>query len=113
MFIDYGPDLPVRYGENMVYLLPLNPETLFVYWEVQVEGQVLLRLKNLTAGAEQMIKVNTSVGNWYVHGIESGSKYVVEMGIERDGNYSQICSSMIVVTPAKAVIPTVPYIRRG
>jgi hypothetical protein len=83
-FIDWGPALPERYGEDACELLVQGPRALYGYWELSPEtgraaagGELRLRLRS-RGGERDLGRVPAAVGEWWIEG-EPGEAYVLDI----------------------------------
>lgn len=60
-YLDYGPDLPSRYGVRVIRIVARDPWCVFAYWEAS--GGVGIRLRN----AQGLVHIGRclEVGTWY------------------------------------------------
>jgi hypothetical protein len=94
-------DLPASYGDDAAVLLPLDPQTLFVFWDFREETRrraaagldqprAVLRVFE---GAQLVREVDFALESrsFYVHGLPAGRRYQVEAHfVGRDGRSQQI-----------------------
>ena len=102
-------DLPRSYGQSIVFAMARDPETLFVYWDIDwprvfaaaapVNRKVYLRLQD-DAGAEvDLISVEAMGKNCEVN-VEPGSSYRVDIGyFDQTQTWRSAGASEIVQTP--------------
>jgi hypothetical protein len=65
VYIDWGPALPERYGEDAIALLVQSPRALLVYWDTRVvEGQSADRLLRLRVSDGSTVRELATVGPW-------------------------------------------------
>ena len=105
-YIDHGEALPRSYGENRIAVMVRDPETLYVYWDVESDVRVagsgrLLRISNLTEGVSWDFEPGTESDNWYVR-VSSNRIYRVELFERRAGGQLRLlASSGEVATPLR------------
>ncbi|HZI63877.1 MAG TPA: glycosyltransferase, partial [Thermoanaerobaculia bacterium] len=85
-YIDWGPPLPERYGEDALELLVQSPRSLYLYWELAATtlaaagGDIRLRLRE--AGPVDAVRDLASglpeVGEWWLEA-EPGRAYRAEL----------------------------------
>ena len=102
-------DLPRSYGQSIVFAMARDPETLFVYWDIDwpqvfaaaapVNRKVYLRLQD-DAGAEvDLITVEAMSKNCEVN-VQPGSSYRVDVGyFDQTQTWRSAGASEIVETP--------------
>ena len=89
-------DLPYRYNKTIVRVLAQNPNTLFVYWDINDKDREMFQLQygedffyktqpvliihNLTEHYTYEIQIDDFANNWYVHVNDSKCKYIAELG---------------------------------
>lgn len=87
--------LPASYGEDRVVLLPVEPYSAHVYWDLGREKRKLpskrsrpvLRFHDITGSNPENpsgsfdVEVDLRAGNWYVPLWSAGRSYVVELGM--------------------------------
>ncbi len=89
-------DLPYRYNKTVVKVLAQDPNTLFVYWDLndndlqyfkEMYGnnflyitKPVLVVHNITDGYSFEIDINDFANNWYIHVNDTKCRYVVELG---------------------------------
>ena len=88
--------LPERYDVDEVVLMPVDPKTVFAYWEVretsvtqareQAAGKLILRIVAVTASWEgpsvetRDIEVREPVGDWFVRDLPPGAVLRAALG---------------------------------
>jgi hypothetical protein len=104
------PDLPRSYGQSIVFAMARDPNTIFVYWDIDwpqvfaanapANRKVYLRLRD-DAGAEvDFIAVEPMSRNCEVN-VGPGSSYRVELGyFDQTQTWRSAGASEIVKTPA-------------
>lgn len=114
---------------NRIVLMLKEPNTLFVYWEVdnlrksllaehfqtgwanmplflQLSDVTLIDFNGYNAVSTRRIQVNWNAENWYIHQVEPGRRYMADLGTTTlKGDFFCILRSNIVETP--------PWPRRG
>ncbi len=89
-------DLPYRYNKTTVKVLAQDPNTLFVYWDLNDDDlqsfkelygnnflyitKPVLVVHNITDGYSFEIDINDFANNWYIHVNDTKCKYIVELG---------------------------------
>ena len=89
--------LPERYDVDEVVLMPVDPKTVFAYWEVretsvtqareQAAGKLILRIVAVTASWEgpsvetRDIEVREPVGDWFVRDLPPGAVLRAALGM--------------------------------
>ena len=106
-------DLPRSYGQSIVFAMARDPETLFVYWDIDwpqafaaaapANRKVYLRLKD-DAGAEvDLIPVEPMSRNCEI-GVGSGNSYRVDLGyFDQTQTWRSVGTSELVETPADKI----------
>lgn len=138
---DLGPDvdresgepLPWGYGENVIRALAVDPENLFVYWEITDQGIAAARTRLPQAGAVPAAEAGlclrvydttgrifdgTNAHRWvdialdreqrqrFVHLESPDSEQCVEVGVlSRDGVFARIARSRKVTLPRRRPWP--------
>ncbi len=104
--------LPEEYGENIMTMLVQNPQTLFVYWELDqanwqsITSAVYLRLYQLQDAAfESKILLQEIIlppfsNKWYFDPVQSESFYVAEIGYQEEQDFIAVLRSNVAATPA-------------
>lgn len=110
-------ELPRWYDENTLTMLPVSPDTVFLYWELAfgqtktLQGRSLvLKMYHLPPESEyagenhrlvQSVKLPPLTNDWYFHDLKPASRYRAEMGWENGHRfYSFIKSNIAAVPPA-------------
>ncbi|MEB3101062.1 DUF4912 domain-containing protein [Ferviditalea candida] len=98
-----GYEVPDRYHKDLLQLMVRDARTLYVYWEISNRRRWLvsnhfqcdwggmpkiLRVYDVThvyfngnnAHSHVDIELTPEAVNWYIHGVNSGATYVVDMG---------------------------------
>jgi len=112
-------ELPAAYGEDIVTAIVRNPRSLYIYWELDGDGeenlrQMLgaaeykksvpcLRVFDLTADTDFFIDVSDHDDHWFLHGLMPQHRYAVAFGRRRpDGRFYLIARSAPVTTPPES-----------
>ena len=117
-FVDRGAPIPLHYGQDHVTLLVRDPNSLFVFWEIEGprraeaarrfggdvfrRGSWVLRLHNDADDVSQDIPVVPDGSNWYLS-VADDRGYVVEIGLRVNGDFIGIARSNHVRTPRSGV----------
>ncbi|GEM_PF-969443 len=91
-------NLPKRYGENHLELLPKEPGTVYVHWEIEKKDKnPILKLLN---GRKPVvtIPVMSDSGSGYMH-VEEGKKLKAVIGIESGKGFKKIVQSEEITVP--------------
>jgi hypothetical protein len=123
VFIDSGAPLPETYGDNCLVIMPRDPRTLFVYWDIQPsrfeplrkewgeglnQSVTVLRVFDMTdhpvnGGVSAPffdVEIDTNVQKWYVSVPHPGRNYKVEFGLRLTNNtFISILTSNMVIVP--------------
>lgn len=117
--------LPLRYGDNRIVLLPRDPWWLYTYWDItnnrinEVVSSIplddraslkwTLRVYNVTGVANFKgnnansffdIDINFDAGNWYINANQPESDWCVEIGLKTPGGrFYAVARSNIIKTP--------------
>src|SRR5438093_8521770 len=75
-YLDYGPNLPERYGIDRVFAIARDPETVWAWWEV--EGAKTAQLRDVERGIIATQAVTGTVGSIYFPAAPERT-YVVEV----------------------------------
>ena len=101
-YIDWGPELPYRYGEDTIRLMVQSPRQMYVYWELsparfeELGGWPQLSLRLLGDGGPSVLADGLGdVGDWWIAS-EPFCHYRVEL---LDGGGRVLLSSNEVHTP--------------
>ncbi|HBX24037.1 MAG TPA: DUF4912 domain-containing protein [Desulfotomaculum sp.] len=116
-------ELPRWYDENTLTMLVVNPNSVFLYWELAFgqtktlqERLLVLKLYELSpeSGHEsenprlvQSVELPPLTNDWYFHDLKPACRYRAEMGWENGHRfYSFIKSNIVEVPPASPVTAT-------
>ena len=102
-------DLPRSYGQPFVFAMARDPETLFVYWDIDwpqafaaaapADQRVYLRLQD-DDGAEVNLTAVEPMSRNYEVGVEPGRSYRVNMGyFDQTQTWRSVGASEIVQSP--------------
>jgi hypothetical protein len=114
--IDDAP-LPERYDVDEVVLMPVDPKTVFVYWEVRQAtadearqrgpgGKLVVRIVAVTANWEgprvetRDIDVGDLVGDWFVRDLPVGAVLRAAIGWARATDFEPLSVAMETTAPA-------------
>jgi len=123
VYLEYGAELPPRYGLNFIRAMVRDPECIFVYWELTrdkiieafvganekavKEAKWVLRVHNLTqvTWADTLIRPPFAFdhrdSNWYLS-VLPDTEYCIELGvILPDGRFISLLRSNTVRTPRR------------
>jgi uncharacterized protein DUF4912 len=106
---EFFGDLPRSYGQSIVFAMARDPETLFVYWDIDwpqvfagappANRKVYLRLQD-DAGAEVNLTAVEPMSRNCEVGVEPGSSYRVDLGyFDQTQAWSSVGVSGLVQTP--------------
>jgi starch synthase len=112
-FVDYGPELPERLGQETLQLLAQGPRSLYMYWETsQAEPLTVILEERPTANAFVLSRELPSVGEFWVPSLPEHAYRASLVG--RDGTVIRV--SNLVVTgrdsPAAAGEQTPVWLER-
>jgi len=116
-------ELPRWYDENTLTMLVVNPNSVFLYWELAFgqtktlqERLLVLKLYELSSesGHEsenprlvQSVELPPLTNDWYFHYLKPACRYRAEMGWENGHRfYSFIKSNIVEVPPASPATAT-------
>ncbi len=108
--------LPERYDVDEVVLMPVDPKTVFVYWEVRqrtadearqrsAEGRLIVRVVAVTASWERPlvetrdIDATELVGDWFVRDLPVGAVLRAAIGWNAPAGFEPLSVAMDVTTP--------------
>ena len=114
--LDDAP-LPPRYDADEVVVMPVDPRTVFVYWEVRqatIEsaraaspaGRLVLRIIAVTANwagpsvETRDIEIESLVGDWFVRELPVGALLRAAVGWRAAASFEPISVAMDVSAPA-------------
>jgi len=110
-------DIPERYYENRLVILPVNVRTEFIYWELNedyvksmydgVISNYTIRLFEYQEGGERELtrfSVSGNIGRYYLNYYAPNRNIYVSMGIVgKDGKFIELLRSNRVTTPADTI----------
>lgn len=110
--LEYG-ELPRVYGDPLLFAIPRDPRTLFVYWNVDwasvfaggepIDRQVYIRVRQGDGGEESQAAVEPMLGSHYATVERPGSAYQVELGYyNATGAWNKVAASQSVTTPPES-----------
>jgi hypothetical protein len=100
--------LPFSYNENRLIMLPVDPNTLFAYWDFTKdtwdrmidEGATHLHLVLHSNGSFRAFGTECNTRNFYFKGVPANREYVLELGFGVHGRVVTLMESSPVTTPA-------------
>ena len=110
IYFDKAP-LPVAYFVDEIVLMPKNPTTLFMYWEIRDDTYERLSSNNgvidnvvikLFKDGQEYRKIirHERIGSHYITEIDVNQNYEASIGYEDQyGNFSEVAHSVEVITP--------------
>ena len=110
IYFDKAP-LPAAYFVDEIVLMPKNPTTLFMYWEIRDDTYERLSSNNgvidnvvikLFKDGQEYRKIirHERIGSHYITGIDVNQDYEVFIGYEDQyGNFSEVARSVQAITP--------------
>lgn len=121
VYLEYGPELPPRYGLTHIRAMVRDPQCVFTYWEITPEKMIevfvntdrnaisqskwVLRLYNLIQNnySDTAIRPPTTCDhrdcNWYL-AVLPDTEYAVEIGVVLpNGEFKPFARSNIIKTP--------------
>lgn len=110
IYFDKSP-LPYSYFVDEIVLMPKNPTTLFVYWEIREETFTRLSNDNgvidnviikLFKNGQEYRKIvrHERIGSHYITDIDVNEHYEVSIGYEDVyGNFSEVAHSVEAISP--------------
>ncbi|WP_314393334.1 DUF4912 domain-containing protein [Leptotrichia shahii] len=110
IYFDKAP-LPAAYFVDEIVLMPKNPTTLFMYWEIRDDTYERLSSNNgvidnvvikLFKNGQEYRKIirHERIGSHYITGIDVNQDYEVFIGYEDQyGNFSEVAHSLQAITP--------------
>ncbi len=108
----YPLQLPDEYGENSLFVVAVDPDTVFVDWEMVPrdiageEGDLILRFYDITGNEDRRdiffdLRIDERVGNGFYHILMPGRDVIVEAGIKSPrGIFISVVRSGVVHFPA-------------
>ena len=123
-----GDSLPEKYGDNIMVLMPKNPQWAFTYWEINEDkknslkseygserietAKTTIRVYDVTlvdfngnnANSYFDIELPEDTGEWFIGGLNPGAAYVADIGFKgNDGVFITAARSGAVITPRHSV----------
>ncbi|MDK2922879.1 MAG: uncharacterized protein PWQ90_320 [Pseudothermotoga sp.] len=112
-------ELPQSYGSDRLVLLSVNPNLVYVYWDLSSEtlsklsGQkeVVLRLYDVTyvvfdgTNAHRIFEAGVHLAmtrNYYFHVPMANADYLAELGFKVEGKFVPVLRSNVARTPSNA-----------
>lgn len=96
-------ELKYKYNKTFIRSFSCNPNTLFVYWEINdpdyYKNEQILRLYQEEENNYLEIKLTPETDNWYLQGIKSGKTYRTIVGYLKHGEFLPLAVSSPVTTP--------------
>ncbi len=89
--------LPDRYGENHVELLPKDPSTVYVHWEITEEKNPVLRLMSKRI-VEMELPLMSNQGEGYLK-VQEGKPLRAEVGTKKGNKFKRIAASPEILVP--------------
>jgi hypothetical protein len=116
-------DLPEAYGETRIVLLPVGPDKIHAFWEIDPaqQGRPVLRLhetgpsptENGTKKGAWDIPIEPRVTSRYMNLRPTGGFYQAEIGhLGQEGRFMQAALSNVIETPRAIARPPVEDIPR-
>jgi hypothetical protein len=107
---DAPSELPPSSGDDLLYLIPRDPKSLFVYWDLDWTqlfaraglGVRQLHLRTLRAdGSEEgTIEINPFLGYCFVEVTAADANYSCELGCFEGSDWKSLIRSGLTATPA-------------
>ena len=104
--------LPSSYFVDEVVLMPKNPTTLFVYWEIRddtferlsknnhIIDNIVIKLMKDGYEYKKIIR-HERIGSHYITGVDASQSYEVLIGYEDQyGNFSEVAHSQEAIVPS-------------
>ncbi len=93
--------LPERYGVDEVVILPVDPTTALLYWEIASGREAILRVIARVGGEVTVREVLpiASIGETYVYGLPAGAMLMAEIVFHRGGEVLVRSASNVVHVP--------------
>ena len=110
IYFDKAP-LPAAYFTDELVLMPKNPTTLYVYWEIRDDTFERLAVDNgvidnvvikLFKDGHEYRKIirHERIGSHYITGIDANQNYEASIGYEDQyGNFSEVAHSVEAIAP--------------
>jgi len=109
-------ELPKVHGAPLLFAVPRDPHTLFVYWMIDwssifensapVDRQVHLKVQREDGSEETSAAVEPMAGNCYVTVSQPREPYRVEIGYYRPKEvWNSVATADVVTTPPESVSP--------
>ena len=101
--------LPFSYNKDDIELLPVEPNTLYAYWDYsaatweelqQCEAKHLILIL-LSESNERHFIINLETKNYYFKGVKSNHEYQIQLACPLLNGFKLILESKKVTTPAK------------
>ena len=111
IYFDKAP-LPVAYFVDEIVLMPKNPTTLFMYWEIRDDTYERLSSNNgvidnvvikLFKDGQEYRKIirHERIGSHYITEVDASQSYEVLIGYEDQyGNFSEVAHSQEAIVPS-------------
>jgi hypothetical protein len=119
-----GPDIPDRYGETRLVLLPRDAEWVYSYWELAPEawaraerafrqssraarrGALRFRVAGARRREQFLVEVSLDDRETYVPSPFQGGKVSAELGLRLpDGRFAALAASNEIILPAGRLCP--------
>lgn len=114
--------LPPIYEVDEVVALPVDPRTLYVYWEIRTEtleaarreakdGELVVRVVAVSATWEgpvsvtRDVEVHASMGDWFVRDLPPGAILRVAVGWRSPSGFAPFAVGLEVAAPPEAPAP--------
>jgi len=88
---------PDKYGENHIELLPKDPSTVYVHWEVVEEKNSILRLMSKRK-VEMELPLMSKEGEGYLK-VQEGKPLRAEIGTKKGNKFKKIAVSPEILVP--------------
>ncbi len=89
--------LPEKYGENHIELLPKDPSTVYVHWEITEKKSPLLRLMSKRK-VEMELPLMSKQGEGYLK-VQEGKPLRAVVGIKQGNKFKKIAVSSEILVP--------------
>lgn len=117
--VEFTPELPQGYGDNLICLMIRDPEWIYTYWEIQAERQnwglselgcsmeecdYILRVYDLSESEDYEVFFDISIQafatSWFIK-VSANHFYCIEIGLRRhrDGRFVALVKSNVSQTP--------------